>query len=106
MRLIVELEVLHAGEDAAGSGTLARIKEPQYETEEYYAVTAFATDLDEAARKATRYMLDYLTEEKGLSREDAYMLASVAGDLKISEVVDMPHMLVSMHIPKSIFIER
>jgi len=28
---------------------------------------------------------------------------SLAGDLKINEVVDMPHMLVSMHVPKAIF---
>jgi acetamidase/formamidase len=48
-------------------------------------------------------MLDYLVEAHGLSRPDAYMLASLAGDLKISEVVDVPHVLVSMHVPKAIF---
>jgi acetamidase/formamidase len=31
------------------------------------------------------------------------MLCSLAADLKIAEVVDMPHMLVTMHLPKSIF---
>ncbi|MDE3003466.1 MAG: acetamidase/formamidase family protein [Gemmatimonadota bacterium] len=78
------------------------IEEPQYETDEYYAVTAFATTLDEAARKATGYMIDYLTAEHGLTPEEAYILCSVAGDLKISEVVDVPHMLVSMHMPKEV----
>ena len=34
---------------------------------------------------------------------DAYVLASLAGDLKIAEVVDLPNVLVSMHMPKSIF---
>ena len=48
-------------------------------------------------------MIDYLEEEKGLSRNDAYALLSLAGDLKIAEVVDVPHMLVSMHLPKDIF---
>ena len=78
------------------------IAEPQYETDEVYGVTAFATTLDEAARKATRYMIDYLSEEHGLSRTDPYALASLVADLKISETVDVPHMLVSMHIPKSV----
>jgi acetamidase/formamidase len=78
------------------------IEEPQYETEEFYGVTAFATTIDEAARKATGYMIDYLVETHGLARPDAYALASLAGDLKISEVVDVPHMLVSMHMPKSV----
>lgn len=95
MNIIYEVEVIKDGR---------AITEPQYETDEYYAVTAFAETIDEAAKKATRFMIDYLEEEKGMSREDAYALCSLAGDLKIAEVVDVPHMLVSMHIPKAIFI--
>ena len=94
MRIVLSLEVL--------KGARA-IEEPQYETAEYYAVTGFAETLDEAAKKATRYMIDYLEAEHGLERTEAYVLASLAGDLKISEVVDVPHVLVSMHLPKSIF---
>lgn len=93
MRIVYELNVIKGGRS---------IEEPQYETEEFYGVTAFATTIDEAARKATRYMIDYLVETHGLARSDAYALASLAGDLKISEVVDVPHMLVSMHMPKSV----
>ncbi len=78
------------------------IEEPQYETDEYYAVTAFATTLDEAARKATGFMIDYLVAEHGLTAEEAYILCSLAGDLKISEVVDVPHVLVSMHMSKEV----
>ncbi|TDI80318.1 MAG: acetamidase [Caldithrix sp.] len=78
------------------------IKEPQYETEEYYAVTAFATTIDEAAKKATGYMMDYLVEEHGLERTEAYVLCSLAGNLEIAEVVDAPHVLVSMHMPKKV----
>ncbi|WP_269800993.1 acetamidase/formamidase family protein [Gracilimonas amylolytica] len=94
MNIIYEVEVIKGGRT---------ITEPQYETDDYYAVTAFAETIDEAAKKATRFMIDYLEEEKGLSRNDAYALLSLAGDLKIAEVVDVPHMLVSMHIPKDIF---
>ncbi|MEQ8524927.1 MAG: acetamidase/formamidase family protein [Gracilimonas sp.] len=94
MNIIYEVEVIKGGRT---------ISEPQYETDEYYAVTAFATTIDEAAKKATRYMIDFLEKEKGMNRQDAYALCSLAGDLKIAEVVDVPHMLVSMHMPKSIF---
>ncbi len=94
MRIVLEVNVLKGGRP---------LGEPQYETADYYAVTAFAESIDEAARKATRYMIDYLVAEHGLTRADAYVLASLAGDLKISEVVDVPHVLVSMHIPKEIF---
>jgi acetamidase/formamidase len=80
------------------------IQEVQYETDAYYATTGFAVTLDEAARKTTRYMVDYLANEWGISREDAYMLCSLAGDLHIAEAVDKPNMLVVMHLPKSIFV--
>ena len=79
------------------------IDEPQYETDEYYATTGFATTIDEAAVKATRYMIQHLVDSRGLSWGDAYMLCSLAGDLQIAEVVDLPHVLVTMHMPKRIF---
>ncbi|ANM32407.1 acetamidase [Acidobacteria bacterium Mor1] len=97
MTVEAKLEVIKGGRS---------IKEPQYEHAGYYAVTAFGTDLDQAGRKATRYMLDYLVEDRGLDRTEAYALASVAADLKIAEVVDLPHMLVTMKIPKDIFVRE
>jgi acetamidase/formamidase len=78
------------------------IQEPQYETAEYYATTGFAPTIDEAAKKATLYMIEYLEAEHDLSTEEAYALCSLAGDLKIAEVVDMPHMLVTMHLSKEV----
>lgn len=79
-----------------------KIAEPQYETADYYAVTAYAETIDEAAKKAVRYMIDYLEADHGLSRVDAYALCSLAGDLKIAEAVDMPHYLVTMHMSKEV----
>lgn len=93
MRIVYEVEVIKGGRS---------IDEPEYETDDYYAVTAFAETLDEAAKKAVRYMVDYLVAEHGLSENDAYALCSLAGDLKIAEVVDMPHMLVAMHMSKEV----
>ncbi len=37
-----------------------------------------------------------------MDRNEAYMLCSLVGDLKIAEVVDVPHVHVTMHIPKSV----
>ena len=94
MRFIVELNLIKGGKS---------IQEPQYETEDYYATTGFATTVDEASKKAVGYMVDYLVKERGMDRTEAYALCSLAGDLHIAEVVDVPHMLVSMHMPKGIF---
>ena len=92
MRFVFELNVIKGKK---------YISEPQYETDEFYAVTAFGTTLDIAAKKATQYMVDYLVSDHELTPGEAYMLCSLAGDLKIAEVVDR-NMLVVMHMPKSI----
>ena len=94
MNIVYEVEVIKGGRS---------FEEPQYETEDYYAVTGFGETIDEAAKKATRYMIDYLVAEHGMNRNDAYALCSLAGDLKIAEVVDVPHMLVTMHMSKEVF---
>ena len=78
------------------------IQEPQYETNDYYAVTGFGATIDIATKKAVNYMVDHLSNNYDISPEDAYMLCSLVGDLKIAEVVDVPNMLVTMHFPKSI----
>lgn len=93
MRFIVELNVIKG----------KKIQEPQYETDDYYATTGFDTTIDGAAKKAVKYMVNFLVEEKGMEPNEAYVLCSLAGDLHIAEVVDVPHMLVSVHIPKTIF---
>ena len=94
MRIVYQVDVIKGGRE---------LSEPKYETEAYYATTGFAPTIDEAAKKATRYMIDHVVAEYGLSRSDAYMLCSLACDLKIAEVVDVPNMLVAMHLRKDIF---
>jgi acetamidase/formamidase len=68
-----------------------------------YVTDGVGPDLLEAARDATRRMIDWLGREHGLAAVDAYLLCSVAVDLRISEIVDMPNYLVSAHCPLSIF---
>ncbi len=48
-------------------------------------------------------MIDYLCRTRGLSPADAYMLSSIAVDLRINEVVDAPNWVVSACLPLSIF---
>ncbi len=69
----------------------------------WFATTAHGPDLFAAAQQAVRYMIDHLERERGLSREEAYVLASVAVDLKISEIVDAPNWIVSAFLPESVF---
>ncbi len=69
----------------------------------YYATDGIGPDLMEATRNAIRHMIDHLQRTYHLSRADAYMLCSVAVDLKLCEVVDAPHWVVSAFLPLSIF---
>jgi acetamidase/formamidase len=62
------------------------------------ATTGVGPDLMAAAREATRALIQEVQARTGLSPLDAYLLASVAADLKISEVVDVPNWVVSAHL--------
>jgi acetamidase/formamidase len=68
----------------------------------YYATTAVGPDLMADTKDAVRRMIDWLGQEHGLSPEEACVLCSVAGDLKISEVVDQPNWIVSFYMPLGI----
>jgi formamidase len=61
-----------------------------------------AGDLTLAARNALLAMIDELTE-RGFSRPQAYAICSVAVDLKVSQVVDVPNVLISAFLPLDIF---
>ncbi len=60
-------------------------------------------NLTVAARNALLSMIDYL-ETRGFNRKQAYALCSVAVDLRISQVVDVPNFLVSALLPLDIFV--
>ncbi len=68
-----------------------------------YATDGVGPDLNQAARDAVGRMIDWLGREHGISAIDAYLLTSVAIDLRISEIVDMPNVIVTAHCPLSIF---
>ncbi|HEY4410648.1 MAG TPA: acetamidase/formamidase family protein [Acidimicrobiia bacterium] len=61
-------------------------------------------DLTLAARNALDAMIEHLGHEYGYSRQQAYAICSVAVDLKISQVVDLPNVIVSAFLPLDIFV--
>ena len=77
------------------------LKLPRAETPTEYMTMGFHEDLDEAVKIATREMLDWIVELKGISRDEAYLLASVAVDLRVTQVVDGAKGIHAV-IPKSI----
>jgi acetamidase/formamidase len=72
------------------------------ETPTHVITVGLDPDLDEAARIATREMIQYLVSEKSLSRDDAYVLCSAAVDLRVSQTVDVTKGVHAM-LSKSLF---
>jgi acetamidase/formamidase len=72
------------------------------ETPTHYISMGFSPDLKEATTLAVRDMINFLVEQKHLSRDDAYMLTSVAVDVDITQLVD-GNVGVHAMCPKSIF---
>jgi formamidase len=77
----------------------------------YYATTGLSMrgelqeseDATLAARNALLAMIDYL-QQRGFNRQQAYAICSVAVDLRISEVVDVPNFIVTAFLPLDIFV--
>lgn len=69
----------------------------------YEVTTGIGSDLMEGAKAAVANMVDLLGRQHNLSADDAYMLCSVCGDLRISEIVDMPNWVVSFYFPRIVF---
>jgi acetamidase/formamidase len=66
----------------------------------YEVTTGVGPDLMQAARASVRSMIDLLGRRHGMPAVDAYLLCSVCGDLRISEIVDVPNWIVSFYLPR------
>lgn len=78
----------------------------------FYATTGLSIDADGvnhsedvtvATREALREMIDHLTTERGFDRQQAYAICSVAVDLRIAALPDVPNMVVTALLPTAIF---
>lgn len=99
VRLTVRKDIHVTGPEFETAGSLA----PAANNGRFYATDGVAPDLGTAAQDAVRRMIDYLGREHGVDPVDAYLLCSVAVDLKISEVVDAPNWIVTAYCPLAIF---
>ncbi len=79
-----------------------RITWPRAETPTHYMAIGLHEDLNQAAKIATREMLAFIVETKGLPRDDAYMLLSAAMDLHVTQIVDGTKGVHAL-LPKAIF---
>ena len=68
----------------------------------YHGCTAHAPDLMVAAQNATRYLIEWLCQTTRLSADDAYVLASVTAELRISQIVDAPNWTVTAFFPLAV----
>ena len=99
VRLTVRRDMrLDAPQSHVPAGELARTQ-----TSSYHVCTGVAPDLLDASRRAVRAMIDHLGGRYGLDRQEAYALVSVACDLRIHEVVDVPNWVVGAFLPEDIF---
>jgi acetamidase/formamidase len=76
---------------------------PRVDSAPFFATTGVSHDLYAAAQDAVRAMIAHLTSTYDLEGYDAYLLCSLAVDLKISEIVDGGQYIVSALLPEAIF---
>ena len=69
----------------------------------YRWLTNLSNDISLAARNAVDGIIDYVVSEYGYDRNQAYVIASVAVDLRISQLVDSPNVGVTALLPLDIF---
>lgn len=78
-------------------------RSPDNPSKGYYVTTGIGPDLMEASRDAIRSLIRHLVAQYGLTDEEAYVLSSVAADLRVHEVVDQPNWVVGAMMPLDIF---
>jgi len=66
---------------------------------DWTCTTGIGPDLFQAAREATRRAVELVAAGTGADPADAYLLLSLTGELRVSEIVDAPNWVVSMHVP-------
>ena len=75
---------------------------PMVEDMGWYATMGVNTDLMHAAKDSLRAMVERISATYGLEPVEAYVLASLVVDLRISEVVDAPNWIISSYLPLAI----
>ncbi len=102
-------EVCGTGVECAADVTIrlglhkgVQIERPRLENAHEMMTIASAEGLDKAIKLALLDMVQWLQKEKGLTREEAYVLVSLSGDVRIGQIVD-PAVTVRVVVPKGVF---
>ena len=104
MHVTVSVELSKAGAPRFPRLSLPGGLAPQPDPEGWEMTTGIGPDLMQAAKDAVAEMVDLIAAWRGISPEDAYMLCSVCGNLRISEIVDAPNWVVSFQFPRGVFV--
>lgn len=103
MALTVTLDLVKSAHLAAPRFTTPGPVTRHLDGKGYEVTTGIGPELMTAARDAVSRMIDLLVHEHRMAAVDAYMLCSVCGDLRISEIVDLPNLVVSFYFPRIVF---
>jgi acetamidase/formamidase len=95
-RAVLEIELV---KDRAISAPILETPAAARRTGAALVTTGIGPDLLTAAKDAARSLVDETVRRTGLSAVHAYILASLTADLIVSEIVDLPNYVVSMHLP-------
>jgi acetamidase/formamidase len=76
---------------------------PRAETDTDYISMATDPDLSVATKTAIQEMIDFLAATKGLTKQQAYQLISMAGHVSVTQIVDLPNVGAHVKMPKSVF---
>ena len=103
MALTVTLDLVKGANLSAPRFTTPGPVTRHLDGEGYDVTTGIGPGLMTAARDAVSRMIDLLIRQHGMTGIDAYMLCSVCGDLRISEIVDLPNWVISFYFPRIVF---
>lgn len=103
MKVAIKFEVIKSTPLACPRFTTAGPVSRHLDAKGYEVTTGIGPDLMEASRSAVRSMVDLLCRQQRMPAVDAYLLCSVCGDLRISEIVDAPNWTVSFYFPRIVF---
>jgi acetamidase/formamidase len=79
---------------------------PRAETPTDFICMATDPDLTVATKAAIQQMVDFLVNDKRLSRHEAYQLVSIAGNVAVTQLVDKPNVGVHVRLPKGVFVAK
>jgi acetamidase/formamidase len=103
MNVLLTIELVPGAAPRTPRFVTAAARSMQRGSAGYEVTTGIGPDLMAAAKDSVSAMVEVLIREHQLAPNDAYVLCSICGDLRISELVDAPNWVVSFYFPRGVF---